>query len=63
MSKREEEDTDESKDGKYINYCEIFVLVESVSQSRERYTLTVFKKSLAIQLTEGHKATYALEHI
>jgi hypothetical protein len=36
------------------DYCEIFLLVESNSVLRERYTITVYRRETAIELTEGH---------
>ncbi|CAD8086724.1 unnamed protein product [Paramecium primaurelia] len=43
--------------------CEIFIVVKSLSKTPVRYTLTIHKQDLAIQLTDGLQQSYNLQHI
>ncbi|CAD8088967.1 unnamed protein product [Paramecium primaurelia] len=47
-----------------INHlCEIFIVVKSISKTPIRYTLTIHKQDLAIQLTDGLQLSYNLQNI
>ncbi|CAK90233.1 unnamed protein product (macronuclear) [Paramecium tetraurelia] len=43
--------------------CEIFIVVKSISKTPVRYTLTIHKQDLAIQLTDGLQQSYNLQNI
>ncbi|CAK88562.1 unnamed protein product (macronuclear) [Paramecium tetraurelia] len=59
-----DEDGSVSVDHSRITHlCEIFVVVKSISKSPVRYTLTIHKQDLAIQLTDGLQQSYNLQHI
>lgn len=49
-------DDDDGKNRKLevVEYCEIFMMAKSISKGSERYTISVYKKDIAIPLTEGH---------
>jgi hypothetical protein len=41
----------------------VFVLVKSVADRQLRFTITAYKRDLAIELVEGHNYQFNLEHV